>query len=325
MKETIEKLSGIHAPSGSEEHLADAIAKIISTQNPTKDFMGNLLAKKEAAGPKILVTTPMDHDSIVVNHIDEKGYVRFYPSSGLHEKDVLGRQVMFLSGVTGLVGTEELPDGKPQFSKMFIDLGCKDKASATKLVTIGEHACLPWSSRIEGDRLVSGANGNVACAILACVLKELETTTNNLVFAFTVQGKLGGRGAMAVATGEKPDLVINIDLYPATDTPNHPDKVKIDLDAGPVIVIADSYIYRSKSIVETVKTVAGSSNIPYQMAISERFDTKDIRLGMVGGANPMISLCLPARMYGEGIVCSIKDASNLGKLLSKIIVKKLLK
>jgi endoglucanase len=325
MKDMIEKLAGIQAPSGSEENLTNVISKLLAPIQTTSDFMGNLLVKKESAGPKILAMTSIDHDSIVVNYIDDKGYIRFYPSSGLHEKDVLGRQIIFMSGITGIVGTEDLADGKPQFSKMFIDIGAKDKASAAKHIAIGEHACLPVKSRLEGDRLVAGANGNITSAILAYAIKEIETTPNNLVFAFATQGKIGGRGAMAVMTGEKPDLTITVDLYPATDTPNHPNKVKIELEEGPVLVIADSYIYRSKTVVDSIKSVANSSNIPLQIAISDRFDTKDMRVGMAGVANPMVSLCLPARQYGEGIVCSLKDAQNLAKLLAKVVVKKLIK
>lgn len=325
MKDMIEKLAFIQAPSGFEDKLTDTVSKLLDPIVTSKDFMGNLLVKKEANGPKILVMTSVDHDSIVVNFIDDKGYLRFYPSSGLHEKDILGRQVVFMSGLTGLVGTEELPDGKPQFSKMFIDIGAKDRATAAKHVTIGDHGCLPVSSRIEGDRLVAGANGNIGAAVLALAIKEIDTTPNSLVFAFATQGRIGGRGAMAVMTGEKPDLTITIDLYPATDTPNHPDKVKIDLEEGPVLVIADSNIYRNRAVIDTIKTVASSSGIPLQLAVSDRFDTKDMRVGMAGNANPMVSLCLPARHYGEGIVCSIKDANNLAKLLAKVAVKKLIK
>lgn len=325
MKDMIEKLAGIQAPSGSEDNLTDAISKLLAPLACSKDFMGNLLVKKESSGSKILVMTSVDHDSIVANFIDERGFIRFYPSSGLHEKDVLGRQVVFMSGITGLVGTEDLPDGKPQFSKMFIDIGAKDKATAAKHINIGDHACLPVKFRFEGDRLVAGANGNITSTILSWTIKEIDTTPNNLVFAFATQGRIGGRGAMAVMTGEKPDLTISVDLYLATDTPNHPDKVKVELEEGPVLVIADSNIFRSKAVVDSIKTVASSSNIPLQVGISDKFDTKDMRIGMAGTANPMVSLCLPVRNYGEGIVCSLKDAQNLAKLLAKVVVKKLLK
>ena len=132
MKEIFASLKNIAAPSGSENLLIDEIEKIIVGVETRRDFMGNLIARKEGTGSKILIETSVDHDSIVANHIDDNGFVRFYPSSGFAEKDVLGKQFVFMSGATGFVGTEELADGKPQFAKMFIDLGCKDKASAAK-------------------------------------------------------------------------------------------------------------------------------------------------------------------------------------------------
>jgi endoglucanase len=325
MKDAINKLKNIPAPSGFESTLIDEIEKIISPLEARRDFMGSLIAKKEGTGAKILIETSIDHDSIVVNHIDDKGFVRFYPSSGFAEKDTLGRQFVFASGASGLVGTEELLDGKPQFSKMFIDIGCKDKATASKLVAIGDHACLPMSTRIEGDRIIAAGNGNITAAILATVAKEVEAGSNNLVFAFTVQGKLGGRGALAVLTGEEPDVVINIDLYPATDTPGHPDKVTIELDAGPVLVVAGNGIFRNKAINDTIKSVAASANIPLQLAINDKYETKEMRLGTAAKAAPMATIALPARKYGEGIVCSMKDALSLSKLAQKVSVKKLLK
>ncbi len=325
MKEIFGKLKNIAAPSGSENLLIDEIEKIIAGVETRRDFMGNLIARKEGTGSKILIETSVDHDSIVANHIDDNGFVRFYPSSGFAEKDVLGRQFVFMSGATGFVGTEELADGKPQFAKMFIDLGCKDKASAAKLVTIGDHACLPASTRIEGERIIATGNGNITASILATVAKEIEAGTNNIVFAFTVQGRIGGRGSLAVLTGEEPDAVISIDLYPATDTPNHPDKVKIELDAGPVLVIAGNGVFRSKAIVDAVKSVAHSSNIPLQLAVNDRYDIKEARLGTAVKAAPMATIALPARKYGEGIVCSLKDALHLSKLVQKVSVKKLLK
>jgi putative aminopeptidase FrvX len=181
------------------------------------------------------------------------------------------------------------------------------------------------STRIEGDRIIASGNGNVTAAILATVAKEVDAGSNNLVFAFTVQGKLGGRGALAVLTGEEPDIVINIDLYPATDTPSHPDKVKIELDAGPVLVVAGNGIFRNKAVNDTIKSVAASANIPLQLAVNDKYETKEMRLGTAAKAAPMATLALPARKYGEGIVCSIKDAISLSKLAQKVSVKKLLK
>jgi len=325
MRDIISLFSRIASPSGFEDFLRHAIIDTIAPNIGETDFMGNLIIKHPGTGPKILVEVQMDEESIVINHIDKDGFVRFYPASTLKESEVINRQVIFPSGALGFIGVEEIEEGsKCSFDKMFIDIGARDKKIASKFVSIGDHASFSTPVRVEEDRIVGG-NLKIPVAVLSWVVKNIDTS-NNLVFAFTTQGKLGGRGAAAVVTREQPDLIVTLDTFPATDTPNNPNKALVEIENGPVVIVRGMLINRDPYATSILDELAESSNIPIQRAVKEPFDYHDFRMASALGSIPIVTLAIPIRKFGiYGQVASFIDATNAGKLLVKTLRKKLTK
>jgi putative aminopeptidase FrvX len=326
MKDIIQKLISIPSPSGFEEKLREQVAKLLEGKIGEVDFMGNLVVKHPGKGPKILVEAQMDEDSIIVNHVDKNGFIRFYPSTAMKEADILNRQVIFPSGACGYIGAEEVAEGTVLgFDKMFVDIGAHDKKTAMKMVQIGDHASFHTESRLEGGRVIGASNCKVPVAVLTWLANEYDGDAN-LVYAFTAQGRLGGRGAAAIITRENPDIIVTIDSTPATDTPNCPDKAKIDLDAGPVLVVKGNIVPRDMSAISIFEEVAEASGIQTQRTVKDVYDMHDMRIARLVSSASIITVGIPTRRFGIfGSVSSVSDAQAAGKLLSKALRKKLVK
>lgn len=324
MKETIEKLNKIVAPSGFEDNLSKELMETLKPLVAETDFMGNITVSHRGKAPKILVLAHIDDDSIVVNHIEKDGFLRFYPASNIKEQQLMGREVVFPNGAVGLVGAEEVAEGTVlSFDKMFVDIGAEDKKTAQKMVSVGDHAAIKHTPSVVGDRIIGSNSCKVPSSILAHVAKEFDGATD-VTFAFCVQGRLGARGASAVITRENPDLLITVETIAATDTPNCPNKVKLNLDEGPVLVVG-GYTPTDKHVNAIIEETAESASIKIQKAVKTHYDIGDARMNSMLQAVPMATIAVPCRNYQFSSVISANDAATAAKLLSKVLRKKLIK
>lgn len=324
MKETIEKFNKIVAPSGFEDNLSKELIETLKPLVAETDFMGNITVSHRGKAPKILVLAHIDDDSIVVNHIEKDGFLRFYPASNIKEQQLMGREVVFPNGAVGLVGAEEVAEGTVlSFDKMFVDIGAEDKKTALKMVSVGDHAAIKHTPSVVGDRIIGSNSCKVPSSILAHVAKEFDGATD-VTFAFCVQGRLGARGASAVITRENPDLLITVETIAATDTPNCPNKVKLNLDEGPVLVVG-AFTPTDKHVNAIIEETAESAGIKIQKAVKTHYEIGDARMNSMLQAVPMATIAVPCRNYQFSSVISANDATTASKLISKVLRKKLIK
>ena len=327
MKSILERFTPIHSPSGFEDSLTDIIQNILSPQVGEVDFMGNLSLKIPGQGPKILVVSSVDEPSLVVTHIDSDGFIRFYPSGNLGVSNVISQQVIFSSGITGFVGSEKNPDDGSRlgFDNLFIDIGAKNKKQAQEFVQIGDHPAFNIPVRVDGNTILGRDDCKIPAGIATFVAGEVGQTQNHLVFGFTTQSKLSGRGAMTVVSKENPDLIINISTVTATDTPNHKKNNRIELGAGPVLVVQGSNVYRHLETNNIVKEIAQTANIPLQLTIEEETKFTEYRMNTAQASVPLVTLAVPVRLFGKfGAIADIRDATDACKLLIKTLRKKLI-
>ncbi len=324
MKETIEKLNKIVAPSGFEDVAGKELIEMLKPLVAETDFMGNITVSHRGKAPKVLVLAHIDDDSIVVNHIEKDGFLRFYPASSIKEQQLMGREVVFPNGTVGLVGAEEVAEGTVlSFDKMFVDIGAQDKKTAQKMVSVGDHAAIKHTPSVVGDRIIGTNSCKAPAAILAQVAKEFDGATD-VTFAFCVQGRLGARGASAVITRENPDLLITVETIAATDTPNCPNKVKLSLDEGPVLIVG-AYTPTDKHVNAIIEETAEAAGTKIQKAVKTHYDIGDARMNSMLAAVPMATIAVPCRHYQFSSVVSANDAAMAAKLLSKVLRKKLIK
>ena len=157
--ELLKTLTQMYSPSGNENKIADFISDYISeyADEIYRDNMGNLVVRKYGSGKKILLAAHMDEIGVLVNYIDDNGFLRFSPLGGVMPQCALYQMVMFENGVKGVVAYEEKSDVKKglDFSKMYIDIGVKDANEAQKLVNIGDSAVFCGEFHSQGDVVFS--------------------------------------------------------------------------------------------------------------------------------------------------------------------------
>lgn len=229
MLETLKTLCLINGTSGREEKVRDYIVKRIEGKCELRvDPLGNIIAFKKGkkrAKNKVMLSAHMDEVGFIVTYITDDGYLRFDTVGGIDEKVIVGRNVTVgdkeIPGVIGIKAihlTDKSESGKvPPVSKMYIDIGAKDKAEAEKYVSIGDSAYFVSDFVQFGkDRIKSKAlDDRFGCAIMLDMIEN--ETEYDAFFCFLVQEEVGLRGAVAAAYTVSPDYAIVLEATTASD------------------------------------------------------------------------------------------------------------
>lgn len=263
----LKQLTQCFGPSGREEKISDLIAneaKAFADEIYT-DALGNLIVHKKGDGKKLMLAAHMDEIGVAATFIDEKGFIRFSSIGGVYVKRLLNRRVVFENGTVGVIDTE---DGNKdlRISKMYIDIGAKDKQSAEKLVSVGDMAVFDGGLVMSGDTVISKALDNrIGCYVLLEVLKAYKGT-NDLYLCFTAQEEVGLRGAKAAGYSVFPDYALAVDVTDTGDTPNCP-KMAVELGKGACVKVMDRSIICHSEIRSLLIELAKDKGIPYQLEV----------------------------------------------------------
>lgn len=167
----------------ADEILTDNAGNAIGVLNPDAPF-------------KILLAGHCDEIALVVNRIDENGYLHFDKMGGINPKAAVGMRVTVLGykgNVTGVIGVNAQHHGglKNDFelSDLFIDCGYKSKEEAAKSVQIGDLCVYKTEPEILMDRYIAGRglDNRTGAFIVAEVMRQLSEKT--LTLAFTRQAR----------------------------------------------------------------------------------------------------------------------------------------
>lgn len=327
MKTLIKKLTETAAPSGYEapvreliheeiKHLADEI-KI--------DALGNLIAHKAPTknaqkGKKVMLAAHMDEIGLMVNHVDENGFVRYTPLGGVFPQTLVGSRVKFLNGVTGVIGAHIFvrPAKLIPLNKTYIDVGATSPKDCP--VKIGDVASFVRPFEDLGKRLIAKAMDDRICVATQIeIMRQLKDSPNDLYFVFSAQEEVGVRGAGTSAYGVNPEIGIALDVCPTGDTPDAPTK-DVALGKGPAIKIKDPGMIADPRIVAWMIKGAKKAKIPYQREVSEMGST-DARAIQLAGAGVMAgNLSIPCRyVHSPSEMVDYADIENTIKLMLTLL------
>ncbi|HMK16211.1 MAG TPA: M42 family peptidase, partial [Methanomicrobiales archaeon] len=180
-REILERLSNAHGVSGSEESVFAIIREELDgcVDELREDALGNLIAVKKGGDFRVMVASHIDEIGLMVNYIDEKGFLRFVTFGGWYAPTLYNQRVV-LHGTKGpcygVVG------GKPPHAMdederkkgvktdlMFIDAGA---SSAKEVAALGLEIGTPVTidrefAPLTGNRVTGKAFDNRAgCAVL---------------------------------------------------------------------------------------------------------------------------------------------------------------
>ena len=174
----LKRLTEVDSPSGNES----AVCNIISEEakrlgyDVSTDGLGSVIAHKSGAGKKLMIAAHTDEIGVIVNYIDDNGFIRFGAVGGLYKKELQKRRVRFKNGVIGIIAAEEDEIEKtPELHKLYIDIGASSRREAETMVSVGDTAvfCGPFS--LQGNTVISKAlDDRVGCYILLKTLARVK-------------------------------------------------------------------------------------------------------------------------------------------------------
>ncbi len=309
--ELLKQLTEFNAPSSREAELCQFIKEKAEGMGycVTNDGLGSIIAHKKGMGKKLMVCAHMDEIGIIVNYIDEDGFIHFGAIGGLDVKELPKRRVVFQNGVVGIIGEREKAfEEKAEIKNLYIDIGAGNKEEAEKIVSVGDTAVFSGEFTISGETVISKAlDDRAGCYILLKAMESVVDSDNDLYFVFTTQEEVGLRGAKTSAFSVSPDYAIAVDVTSTGDTPEA-DKMEVKLGKGCAIKVMDRSVMCSPEVVETLRTIAEDNKIPYTNEIMTAGGTDAGAIALTGAGVKAGGISVPVRyIHSPSEMASVKD------------------
>ncbi len=323
------------SPSGFERPIQDVVrawAGPLADEVRT-DRHGNVLAVLNPEGqPRIMLAGHCDQIGLMVQHIDDNGFLYVQPIGGWDMQILLGQHLTVWAKEGPLAGvlsrkaphllTSEDRNKVPQFNDVWIDIGVKDRKEAEALVTPGDPVTLALGSRELRNGLIASPalDDKVGVWTVMETLRLLKgRPLRAAVFCVsTVQEEIGLRGAATSAYGIHPAIGVAVDVCHATDTPGN-DKKKIGdikLGKGPVLFRGPNI---NPHVFDRLHRAAGALELPVQVCGSPRAtgtDANAIQLARDGVATALVGI--PNRyMHSPVEMVHLDDLDQAARLLAE--------
>jgi endoglucanase len=323
------------SPSGYEQKIQEVVRGWAGqyAHDIRTDRHGNVIAALNPTGqPRVMLAGHCDQIGLMVQHIDDNGFLYVQPIGGWDMQILLGQSLTVWNAqgpVPGVLArkaphllTSEERQKVPQFPDVWVDIGAKDRKDAEALVTPGDPVTVTLTYRELRNSLVSspGLDDKVGVWTVLETLRLLhDRPLKAAVFAVsTVQEEIGLRGATTSAYGIHPAVGVAVDVCHATDTPGN-DKKQIGdtrLGNGPVV-------FRGPNINPHVFTRLHETAQRHEITVQIRgvpratgTDANVIQLSREGVATGLVGI--PNRyMHSPVEVVSLDDLDRAARLLAE--------
>ncbi len=331
----LRKLIETPSPSGFEQPAQKLIRQYMKkyADEVRTDVHGNLMGILNPKAPfRVMLAGHCDEIGLMVNHVDDHGYIFFQPIGGVDLSLMPGQRVTIhnssrhVPGVIGkmpihLMDAKEREKGVTKAEKLWIDIGAKDRKDAFKLIDIGDPITISVGFQELANGMVAGRgfDDRAGSFVVAEALRLLHGRKLSIgVYAVTtVQEELGMRGARTSAFGIEPQAGIAVDVGFASDFPEADKKLigEVSLGKGPIL-------HRGANINPVlgrlIEKTAQKEKIPVQIQAAPRAtgtDANVIQINRAGAAAALVSV--PNRyMHTPVEVVSLDDIENAAKLVA---------
>jgi endoglucanase len=337
----LQKLSNAHGISGFESSVAKIIVEELTpyVDEVKIDKMGNLVAVKKGDDFSIMLAAHMDEIGLMVQYVDEHGFVHFIAVGGWFNPVLVSQRVLLhgasgiIPGVLGMKPPHVMNDDdrkKPiNLVDLFIDVGATSPEEVEALgITIGTPITIDREFvPLAGTRVTGKAFDNrVGCAMLIGILREMRT--NHTVYAvFTVQEEVGLKGAKKSSFALNPDVAIATDVTIPGDSPGiERRKAPIFMGQGPVVVAVSASgrgHIADPRIVSWLTRTAKKFDISVQVEVGDGGNTDASAINFERGGIPSVPVSVPARYIHSSVeVIDLKDLQAGILLLTKVVETK---
>lgn len=253
--ENLQFLCSIGAPSGHEEPIIRVMLEYLTSRGltPIVDRLGQISVTLLGSDPEAnttLISAHLDQLGLVVSNIQSDGFLKFVRLGGVPERALPGSIVNIHSrsgNIPAAVGlkSHHLTNNEekykvPTCSEMYLDVGASTSEEVSKLgITVGDPCSysFQWSSLANGRFSTVALDDRLGVVALLVLIDELmgQERPDTLHICFTTQEEFHVRGTLALVAKYNPDIVINLDIAPASDTPDLEGETAVCLGGGPVI------------------------------------------------------------------------------------------
>ncbi len=323
------------SPSGFERPVQEIVRAWAGqfADDVRTDRHGNVIAVRHGAGqPRVMLAGHCDQIGLMVQHIDENGYLYVQPIGGWDMQILLGQNLTVWAKdgpIAAVVArraphllTNEERNKVPQFTDIWLDAGFKDRKEADALITAGDPVTFTLGYRTMPNRLaVSPAmDDKVGLWVVMETLRLLHgRQLQAAVYCVsTVQEEIGLRGATTSTYGIHPTVGIAVDVCHATDTPGNDKKTQgeVKLGSGPALFRGPNINPR---VFERLLQTAKTHEVPVQVKGAPRgtgTDANAMQLSRDGVATALVGI--PNRyMHSPVEMVSLDDLERAARLLAE--------
>src|SRR5205809_19760 len=302
----------------------------------TTDVAGNCLAEVNSGGsPTILIDGHIDEIGVIVQYIDDDGFLYISPIGGWDAQVLVGQRIRFIAAtgdVIGVVGRKPVHvmkngdrDQAVKFADLWVDIGSKNRADAEARMSVGDPGVIDSRAHdFPGNRIVSRSIDDRigAFAALEALRRYAESPgAARVVAAATTQEEIAwhGGGALVATNAIRPKMAIVVDVTHATDHPSMEKKEIGDhrLGGGPVF---SRGALLSPVVFELLRAAARAKNIPFSVhAVGRDTSTNAdaIHIAQEGVATALVSI--PNRyMHSPNEMVSLDDVDNTAELIAEV-------
>jgi endoglucanase len=238
------------------------------------DHIGNLIATvgRDKSGPHVMFSAHTDEVGLMVQSIDEEGFIRFVAVGGVDPRVCPAKRVRTgKHAVPGVIGIKPLhlsskDEGKKVigYPDLYIDIGASSAKQASEMVEVGDTVWFDTQLEVCGDILKAKAfDDRAGCYMLAELIKHPFDFPAS--FVWSVQEEVGLRGARIATARVRPDVIVVLEGTGAGDVPTGKDVARRPfLGKGPVVTILDWSVVATPRLVDLVTGTGDREGIPWQ-------------------------------------------------------------
>lgn len=334
----LKQLLATPTPSGFETQGQSLVADYMRQYADTvsMDVHGNVIGvMNPGADVRVMLAGHCDEIGLMVQHIDDKGYLTMSMLGGITVGLLQGERILIqgrkgpIPGVIGvkpihLMTEEERKAPVTLLHELWVDIGAKSRKDAEKLIALGDSAVINsgWIELANGRVACRAFDNRVGAFIISDVLRLLKGKALKVAVhaVSTVQEEVGLRGSRTASYTVNPQIGIAVDVGFATDFPGMNAKIvgEAKVGDGPILHPGPTY---NPAVLELLKKAAAKGKIKTQLQPEARGMSTDayaMQMSRGGVAAGLISV--PCRyMHSAVETIALTDAENTVKLIAAFI------
>jgi putative aminopeptidase FrvX len=333
----LKRLLDTPAPSGFETMAARVWRTEASTfaDKVTTDVAGNSMAEVNPGGsPTIMLDGHIDEIGVIIQYIDDEGYLYISPIGGWDPQVLVGQRMRFLGtdgDVLGVVGKKPIHlmknddrEKASKFTDLWIDIGAANRAEAEARVSVGDPGVLDSRTLdFPNDRIVSRSiDDRIGAFVVLEALRRYAEKPGSarVVAAATTQEEIAwhGGGAAISAHAINPRIAIVVDVTFATDHPNIEKKEigEHKMGGGPILSRGALISPVVLSLLRETAKKHEIAHVVHAVGRDTSTNADAIHIAREGVATGLVSI--PNRyMHSPNEMVSLVDVDNAATLIAE--------